>query len=258
MEDNKYLIQAAFRALNALDLFTASNGQIGVAEIQKELNTNSNMAFRILYTLEKARYIVQIPETGKYRLSLRTIGMGRAAAASLPITKIARPYLELLSNNYNRRINVVLFVYEQENLVVIDKISSQMLPKVYAHIGRTMPIHVCAAGKMLASALSEEEKERLFHSGELEKFTQSSITDPEEIKAELNTVARTQLAWEKGEHVQGLNGVACPIYNGAGEMVASVCINAFEQNVTFFELENMVDSLQETARKISDMVSYIS
>ncbi len=258
MDDNKYLIQAAYRTLNALDLFTTGNGQIGVAEIQKELGTNSNMAFRILYTLEKARYIVQIPETGKYRLSLRTIGMGRAAAASLPITKIARPYLELLSNNYNRRINVVLFVYEQGNLVVVDKISSQMPPKVYAHIGRTMPIHVCAAGKMLASSLPEEELNSVLQPNTLEKFTQYSITNINELKSELRTIARTHLAWEKGEHVQGLNGVACPIFNASGEMAASVCINAFEQNVTLSELETMIDSLQDTAHKISDTLSYIT
>ena len=55
----KYIIQSALRTLRALDLFTTYNTNIGVAEMQKELNINSNMAFRILHTLEAAKYVVQ-------------------------------------------------------------------------------------------------------------------------------------------------------------------------------------------------------
>lgn len=257
MEEEKYIIQSAMRTLKALDLFTTQNAHIGVSELQKELGITSNMAFRILLTLEKTKYIIQNPETGKFRLSLRVIGMGNAAAAALPITKLADPYLQLLFNGFNRRVNVIMFVYEQEQLIVVEKISSNLLPKVYAHVGRTMPINVCAAGKVLISELADEELEALVQNTGLERFTNNSITTLEELKRELKSVRKSQLAWEKSEHMNGLNGVASPIRDVNGKIYAAVCINAFENNVTVSELESMIPSLEQTTRKISEALGII-
>ena len=251
----KYIIQSALRTLRALDLFTTYNTNIGVAEMQKELNINSNMAFRILHTLEAAKYVVQDPTTGKYRLSLKIVGMGNAAATGLPITQIAQPYLRLLSSSLNHKINVVLFVFEQDTLIVAEKIPSNLLPKVFAPVGRAMPIHTTAAGKMLVSSLDDNVVRRLLTSAKMERYTEHSITDIDRFIQELSEVRRTQLAWEREENYTGLNGVAAPIYGYNDRMLASVCINAFTDNTSLAELELMAVQLSSTVQQISAAVT---
>ena len=68
-----YCIQAAYNVLKGLDLFATNNAQIGVSELRRALDINANMAFRILFTLEKAKYIVANPLTGKYYLSMKLL-----------------------------------------------------------------------------------------------------------------------------------------------------------------------------------------
>ena len=253
---DNYNIRAAQRALQALDLFATQNAFIGVTELQQALGINSNMAFRILYTLEKSRYIVLNPETGKYHLSLKVLALGKVATASLTITKVASPHLKLLSAEL-KKVNVVMFVYEHGDLIIAEKIDSKRLPKVYAHVGRLMPLHATAAGKMLASSLDETELEAMLGHNGLDSYTPTTITDMEEFKKEMAGVRQTQLAWEKEEHIQNLNGVAAAIRDKHGKVVAAVCINGFTNNVTLPELEQMTGTLLDFTYNISETMSYV-
>lgn len=253
---DKYIIHSARRTLQALDLFNTKNSNIGVSELQQELGINSNMAFRILYTLEKTKYIILNPETGKYHLSLKVFAMGRTAAASISITKIASPYLQLLSASL-KKVNVVMFVYEQGDLLIAEKIASNRLPKVYAHVGRIMPVHATAAGKVLVSELDEAELESVIKTNGLDNFTSNTITDFEAFKRELADVRTTQLAWEKEEHIQNLNGVAAAVRDRNAKIIAAVCINGFDGNVSVPELEQMTNSLFDTTYRISEAAGYM-
>lgn len=254
---DNYNIRAAQRVLQALDLFVTQNAAIGVTELQRALEINSNMAFRILHTLEKARYIVMNPETGKYHLSLKVLALGRAATASLTIAKVASPHLKLLATEL-RKVNVIMFVYEQGDLIIAEKIDSKRLPKVYAHVGRIMPLHATAAGKILASSLSDADLEAVIARNGLDSYTPNTITDMMAFKGELTQVRTTQLAWEKEEHIQNLNGVAAAIRNQHGQIIAAVCINGFNNNVTLDELEHMTGTLLDFTYNISDTMSHVS
>jgi len=255
-QKDKYVIQSARRTLQALDLFNANNSNIGIPELRQELGINANMAFRILYTLEKARYIVLNPETGKYHLSLKVLVMGRTATTSLSITKIASPYLQLLSTNL-KKVNVVLFVYEQGDLIIAKKIDNNRMPKVYVHTGRIMPIHATAAGKMLVSELNPDELEQVIQENGLDGFTPYTVTDLAFFKKELAIVRENQLAWEREEHILNLNGVAAAVRDKDQKIIASVCINGFNDNVTVSELEQMTNALLDTTCSISEAVGYI-
>lgn len=253
---DNYNIRAAQRVLQALDLFVTQNAAIGVTELQQALGINSNMAFRILHTLENARYIVLSPETGKYHLSLKVLALGKAATASLTIAKVASPHLKLLSAEL-KKVNVIMFVYEHGDLIIAEKIDSKRLPKVYAHVGRLMPLHATAAGKMLASSLDEAELDAVVARTGLDSYTPTTVTDMEAFKQELAQIRNTQLAWEKEEHIQNLNGVAAAIRDKNGKVVAAVCINGFTNNVTLAELEQMTHTLLDFTYNISDTMMHM-
>ena len=252
-KDEKYIIRAAKKTLEALDLFTGNNSTICVTELQQALGINSNMAFRILYTLERARYIVFNPDTNKYHLSLKVIAMGRTAAASLSIAKIASPYMRLLSAEH-RKLNIALLVYENGDLIIADRIASIFLPKIPAHVGRLVPIHASCGGKALISELQDGELDRVVAEKPLESFTDATITDLSELKRELAQIRDSRVAWERGEHIQGLNGIATAIRNREDRAIAALALTGFENYVTIGELESLAGKLHETAYQISEAV----
>lgn len=255
-KDEKYVIRAAKKALEALDLFTSRNSSICVSELQQELGINSNMAFRILYTLEKARYIVLNPETNKYHLSLKLFAMGRIAAASIAITKIALPYIQLLSSE-NRKLNISLLVYENGDVIIADRIPSSWLPKLHIHPGRIVPLHATAGGKILVSELPDEELEHIIGEKGMESYTDHTITDVDTLKKELAKVRINHLAWEHEEHASNLHAVAAAIRDRNDRIIAAICISGFDNYLTTSDLEQMVGSLMNTTYQISEAVRYL-
>ncbi|MCD8352488.1 MAG: IclR family transcriptional regulator [Planctomycetaceae bacterium] len=255
-KDDKYIIRAAQKALEALDLFTVKNSSICVSELQQALGINSNMAFRILYTLEKARYIVLNPETNKYHLSLKVFAMGRVAASSIAITKIALPYMKLLSTE-NPKLNISILVYENRETIIADRIPSSWLPKLHTHPGRIVPFHATAGGKVLASELPEEELERMVAEKGLESFTDHTITDFETLKKELARVRSEHIAREHEEHASNLHAIASPIRGRNDKIIAAICISGFDNYLTTTDLEQMVGSLMNTTYQISEAVRFM-
>lgn len=255
-KEDKYVIRAALKSLEALDLFTAKNSSICIAELQTALGINANMAFRILYTLEKARFIVLDPETGKYHLSLKIFAMGRVAASSIAITKIALPYMQLLSSE-NRKLNISLLVHENGETLIAERIPSSWLPKLHTHPGRIVPFHATAGGKILTCELPEEEVERIVREKGLEGFTSHTITDMEAVKKELAKVRSEHIAWEHEEHADKLNAVAVGIRNSNDRIIAAICISGFDNYLTTAELEQMAGPLMDTAYQISEAVRYM-
>ena len=67
-----YLIQSVSRALDILEAFTASEGELGVTELSRRLKLHKNNVFRLLATLETRGYVEQDRESGNYRLGMKT------------------------------------------------------------------------------------------------------------------------------------------------------------------------------------------
>jgi len=253
--DGRYLIRAALNALEALDLFTTDKSSLCVSELQQALGVNANMAFRILYTLETAKYIVYNPETGKYHLSLKVFTMGKVAAASISINRFALPYMRLLSTEYPK-LNVVLLVYEHGDLIVTERISSNWLPKVYAHVGRTQPLHATASGKIFLSQLDDAELEVVVREKGLESFTASTITDYDTLKKELEEIRTSGIAWEREEHILGLNGFASAIRDKNDNVIAALCMSGFNNYVSIKELEEVMGKLLDATLRISETMRF--
>jgi DNA-binding IclR family transcriptional regulator len=94
------------------------------------------------------------------------------------------------------------------------------------------------------------------HKNGLDNFTPNTITDMDDFKREMETVREMQLAWEREEHIQNLNGVAAAIRDAHGKMIAAVCINGFTNNVSVAELEQMTGMLLDVTYNISEALSY--
>lgn len=255
VEKDAYCIQAAYNVLQALDLFATNNAQIGVSELRKALDINANMAFRILHTLEKAKYIVPNAGTGKYYLSMKLLALGKVVTESLAISRISSPYLKLLANEL-KQVNVVLIIYECGDLIIAERIDSRHLPVVYAPPGRRLPLHATAGGKILMCEMSEEELERLHQRG-FEKYTTHTITDLQLFKKEFEQIRGSGIAWEREEHSINLNGIAAAIRSGSGQILATICINGFVNNVSLDELDGMQEPLLETTANIAKAISYV-
>ncbi|NLZ76470.1 MAG: IclR family transcriptional regulator [Spirochaetales bacterium] len=252
-ESDKYTIKAASRCFQILDYAVQRNGPISIQDVCTALSTNSNMAFRLLATLQSSGYMTKDPSTGLYSISLKTLTLSRSALQSLDIRRVTMPYLELLWNRFPRA-NVNMAVYYNGEILMLDRIDTQSTPRTYFTPGRQIPFHCTALGKVLVSDLSEEELDELIAEKGLSRYTERTITDVEKFKREIKKVRSEGVGRDRNEFIEGDNCTAVPIRGRDDRIVAAISLSALTSNMSVEEIEGSIPHLLDTAAKISYMM----
>lgn len=250
-------INTVVRAFRLLDYFADAGTPLGVAEAARHLNVNTNMAFRLLKSIESAGYIAQDPSSGKFRISLKVLPLGQVALSSLEVRRWAMPCLEELSAQYPDA-NVNLAVLEGGDVIYVARLESARLPRLYSPVGRRGAVHATAVGKVLVSELDDAELEALVREKGLKRFTNNTITSLEQLKKELARVRQEGVAYDTEEHIIGVNCIAAPVRDSKGQIVASISLSAFTVHMSLEELQGAKPSVCGTAAKISFGLGYHS
>jgi DNA-binding IclR family transcriptional regulator len=165
------------------------------------------------------------------------------------------PYMELLWNQYPKA-NLNMAVFYDEEILVIDRIDSQDIPRTYFTPGKTVPFHCTGLGKVLTCELDEAELDDLIARKGLKSFTEKTITQADALKRELAGVRADQLARDREEYILKDNCNAVPIRNGDGNIIAAVSLTAFETYMPVEEIEATIPALRNTAQRISYLAGF--
>jgi len=255
LTEDKYTIRAAERCLEVLDVFTKADSSLGVTDICTELSINANMAFRMLTTLANSGYLVRNQKDGRFSLSLKVLQLSRRALLSLEIKKTAMPYMEQLWKEFPKS-NINLGVFNQGEVVVVDRIESERLPRTYFTPGKILPFHAAALGKVLVSELSDEYIDELIATHGLKTYTATTINDAQQLKDVLAKVRVEQVAWDHGEHVLNDTCVAAPIRDASRNIIAAMSLSAFDIYMSKEEMQQAGMRVRDITRTISSLMGY--
>ena len=255
-DTEKYNIKVVERCFRILDLAARHQGPLSIQDVCDELDVNSNMAFRLLSSIQSAGYLDKNPKTGLFSLSLKCLSLSRVALQSLEIRKLTMPYLELLWTNF-QKANINMGVRNGTDILIVDRIDGKSLPRTYFTPGRIIPFHCTGLGKVLCSQMNAEEISSMIEAaGGLKAFTPDTITDPDLLLKELEKVRKEGVGRDRNEYISGDNCSAVPIFNADGVIVAAISASALEPNMSAEEIENTIPKLKEMASRISSMLGY--
>lgn len=255
MDNDKYSIKAAERCFQILDLCAKKNGPISISDVCQDLDVNTNMAFRLLSTIQACGYMDKNSETGLYTLSMKNLKLSTTALQSHRLRMITMPYLELLWHQYPKA-NVNMGIKEGDDILIIDRIDGQSLPRTYFTPGKKIPFHSTGLGKVLTCTLAENEIRALAERTGLKRFTPDTITDIDALLIELDKTRKEQVGRDRNEFVLDDNCSAVPIMNSKSEIVAAISVSALTQNMSADEIEGCIPKLKETAMRVSSLLGY--
>lgn len=216
-------MQSLERALRILDGFGAR--ALGASEVAREQGLSKSTAFRILSTLRRAGYVQQDPASGRYALGLRLLDLGEQVACELDVRRVARPTMFALAER--ARASVYLAVLFDGTVVNVEAVDSPDPVRVVVEgrqLGRVP--QAIATGKVLLAALPPAERARVVAGLEMRALTPHTTTDPAAVLAELARVAEQGYALNDQEQVLGVRGVAAPVRNHRGAVVAALSVAA--------------------------------
>lgn len=252
---DKYNIKAVSRCFDILNYAAEQNGPISIQDVCVALETNSNMAFRLLASLQSSGYMTKDPHSGLYSISLKTLKLSRSALHSQEIRKVTMPYLELLWNQFPKA-NVNMAVFYNGEVLMLDRIDTQSTPRTYFTPGRQLPFHCTAMGKVLTSELDEKDLNALIAEKKLPKYTEQTITDPDTLKKELKKVRSEGVARDRNEFIEGDNCSAAPVRGRDGKIIAGISVSALTSNMSVEQIEGAIPRLKDTAARISYMMGF--
>jgi DNA-binding IclR family transcriptional regulator len=245
-------VQSVDRAIAILYLL-AQHGTAGVTEVAAQLGVHKSTAFRLLGALESGSLIDQDGERGKYRLGLGILRLAAATAGRLELPTESRSICQQLAAELDEAVNIAILDNTEAMNVLQEYGTSSITDRNW--IGQRTPLHATATGKvLLAHADAVTVKEVL--AAPLHRYTPHTVTDPKSVEAELVRVRDQAWASTTEELEIGLNGVAAPIHDATGRVIAAVGASGPSYRLHVDSFPTVAAQLLTGAREIGARLGY--
>lgn len=236
-----HFVQSVERALAIMRTFTARQPALTLSEAARAAGLDGATARRLLLTLADLGYVRGDGKT--FRLTPRALDIGYAYLSSLALPDLAQPHLQALAHAFNE--TAALGILDGHEIVYLAHATSSRIPHLKILVGSRFPAWTTSMGRVLLAGTADDELDK-----RLEQVNAIDWTVAE-LRTELEQI-RTR-GWAMAEHEldAGLRGVAAPIRNRQGRLVAAVTVSAPSERTTPAIMgREYVPELLRTARLI--------
>jgi DNA-binding IclR family transcriptional regulator len=246
-------VQSVNRAVRILTALAEHPYPMGVKELAEKLRISSTAVHRMLGTLAAVGWVEQNARTSRYRVGTRLLGVGAAALITNPIVQNGMAFLQRISDatGYDSFLSTLV----GGRVVYLGRVHGRAGPEMDFAAGVSMPAHAFADGKILLANLPETER-RLIYEERLQRYTERTIVDPDEMEAELAEVRRTGYALDRGERFAKGRAVAVPVAGPDGKpLLAMMCVGKMELTAGF--VESLSEQMIEVAKEMSEQLTVL-
>lgn len=248
-EDNpSYYVRAAARTLHVIRCFGADTPRLTLSDIARATGLDRATARRLLLTLRDLGYVRQ--DGRDFSLTPRVLELGYAFLSGLSLVEIARPYLQAVAHRLHETAS--LTVLEGDDVVYLDLASSSRIAAVQIKVGTRFKAHATSMGRVMLADLPAQELDAVLNRVEHDQRIERTVRSAGELRDEIRRAGEQGWAIVDQELEIGLTGVAAPIRDHAGRVVAAVNVSAHSSRRTLDDLaEVYVPEIQQTAAAIS-------
>ncbi len=212
------------KALAVLDSFTKEIQSQGVTEIALKLGFHKSTTFYLLSALREEGYIVFDTATKKYSLGYKLLDLAGKIQYRRDLRNLSFPILQELAKTVEE--DIALNIHIEGKRVCIVLVESRCFVRNMVPLGKAMPSHCSAAGKVLMAYRSEDEIEEIIARYGLTRFTSNTITQKEKLFAKLKEIRINGYGESRNEFGIDAAALAFPIFNGNGEILAALSIQS--------------------------------
>jgi DNA-binding IclR family transcriptional regulator len=196
-------VKSARRAIDLLETFAANDVWLSLSDLHARTGFPRSSLHGLLRTLLDAGWLESDTNTARYRLGVRALICGTAYLDRDPVVPYATEALELVREKTGFTAH-----YARRNgaeVVYLETREAMRSTRLVSRVGRTLPAHATALGKVLLAELTQDEIEAVL-TAPLAALTQNTITSVEAMHAEC---ALTRERGYGAEVEEGSLGVRC-------------------------------------------------
>ncbi|KZN23401.1 hypothetical protein A4G99_15490 [Haladaptatus sp. R4] len=213
-------IQALDTGIELLETLGELNGA-GVSAIADEVGRPKSTVHRHLKTLENRGYVLK--DGTEYYVGLKTLRLGANALNRHLVYPVTKSVVNSLVEETGESAAVA--VEESGQAVYLYYNRTDHAVKTDARLGIRLYLHCTGTGKAILAHMSDEQIDRIIDQHGLPRRTEHTITDRDELDAELERVRREGVAFDDEERLDGMRGVATPILNQeTGDLLGALTV----------------------------------
>jgi IclR family KDG regulon transcriptional repressor len=236
------------KGLAVLELLSRSPRPLALTQIGKELGMGKSNVHRLMQALVETRFVLRDEESGAYTPSIKLWELGSAVLGKLDLRRHAERQMESLMELTGESVH--LSVLDGIEVVYVHKVDSERAVRAYTQIGGRVPAYCVATGKAQLAFAGEHVLESAC--GALKSHTDSTVTDAGEFLKEMQKVCQRGYAINRAEWRAGVWGIAAPIMDMRGFVIAAVGISGPASGFRKSVLSAWADLVMTTAADISD------
>jgi IclR family KDG regulon transcriptional repressor len=237
------------KGLFILELLAEAGQPLSLSEISDKAKLTRSNVHRLLHTLKLLGYVIQTSKGAGYEASLKIWEVGSQIIARIEVTQIARCHLRVLAGQTNETVH--LSVINEADVIYIDKIDSLQPVRAYSHVGGRATAYRVATGKVLLAALPENVLKEI-----LTKEDNLKPKDQDKVISDLAITRELGCAYNFGEWRESINGIAAPIKDRFGEVIAAIGISGPAERLGKRKLKQFRPMVIASAQNISKALGF--
>jgi len=245
--------QTVQKALTLLEALVRSRQPRRLTELARQLGLTKPNVYRLLSTLTVLGYVKKDVETSLYSPTLKLWEMGSMLVRDVDLVSVAHPRLRRLCEEAGE--SVQLTVFDAGYVVYVDKVDSAQPLKAMTSIGSRVPASVTSTGKALLAWLPSEALDMAFQ--HVKRYTPITLTRRKDIERDLEESRTRGYAINRGEFRVGVCGIAVPVRDRTGSVVAAIGLWGAEKNILGARQEVLAQLAASAARDVSQSLGYI-
>lgn len=242
--ENK-IILSVDKSMRIIEILLEARHPMALKDIADRSGCPKSTIHGLLFTMMRHDMIRQNSD-GRYGLGIRLYECGCAVSETWDISTLAHPRLEKIAQMTGAGAFITFF--DGKNVVSFDRCIGSGGLQVIPEVGMRMSLHATAQGKLFLSTLSRSKVLGMLREEGMTAFTPHTITDPEAMLDELNTIRAQGYAIEHGEYRRGLMGAAAPVIGHDGKIQYALGIVGLFRSVRSDEFLSAIQLILEEAK----------
>ena len=240
-------------ALRLLKAFSAEEPELGISGLALRLGLAKSTVHRLAATLLAEGFLEQNPSNGRYRLGLSLFALGTLVRRRMDVSTEALASLHELRDHTGETVH--LAVMDQADIMYLFNLETRQAIGMRSYLGVRKPAYCTSEGRAMLAFSPPAVLAGIVRNG-LPARTPKTVTDPAALLAMLAEVNAKGYALDDEESDEGMRGLAAPIRDASGAVIAAIGLAGPVQRLNQKKLRSFTPWVVAAGQAISSRLGY--